>query len=57
MYVPSENYQRMMQKVPFELYNVEQDWYETKNIISENPDIAKKFEKQLLHWIQIRTKL
>ena len=52
VYVPSENYQRMMQKVPFELYNVEQDWYETKNIIAENPDIAKKLEKQLLNWIK-----
>ncbi len=51
VYVPSEIYQAMMQKVPFELYNVEKDWHETKNIISENPELAKKFEKELLHWI------
>jgi hypothetical protein len=49
--VPSETYQRMMQKVPFELYNVEKDWQETKNIIAENPDLARKLEKELLHWL------
>jgi arylsulfatase len=51
VYLPSEIYQDMMQKVPFELYNVEKDWHESKNIISQNPDLAKKLEKELLHWI------
>lgn len=51
VYVPSETYQRMMQNVPFELYNVEKDWYETKNLILEDPEAAKNLEKQLLHWI------
>jgi choline-sulfatase len=51
VYVPNETYQRMMQKVPFELYNVENDWQETKNIIAKNPELATKLEKELLHWI------
>ncbi|MCI0443403.1 hypothetical protein L0152_09320 [bacterium] len=40
-----------MKQVPFELYNVEKDWHQTKNIISENPELAKKLEKELLRWI------
>lgn len=52
VYVPSKTYQNMMQKSPFELYNVEKDWNETTNIFAQQPEVAKMMEKQLFRWIQ-----
>lgn len=52
VYVPSLNYQRMMQHMPFELYNVEKDPYEARNIVEQDPQRAKDYEKQLFKWMQ-----
>lgn len=51
VYVPSETYQRMMQHQVLELYNVEKDWTETKNLAAAEPERTREMEKMLLHWI------
>lgn len=51
VYVPSENYQRMMQHTVLELYNVDKDWKETKNLAATDPERTRAMEKMLLHFI------
>lgn len=52
VYVPSPDYQRMMQNSLFELYNVENDWYETRNLMAREPEIANKLKDELLKWVK-----
>lgn len=51
VYVPSPTYQNMMQKSPLELYDLEKDWAENKNLAAASPDKTKEMEKQLFKWI------
>jgi len=41
VHVPSEQYQRQMQKMPYELYEVRADPMETNNVAVEHPDLVR----------------
>jgi arylsulfatase A-like enzyme len=51
VYVPSPLYQKMMQKTPIELYNLESDWNENNNLHAGDPARAKELERRLFRWI------
>ena len=40
IHVPNEYYQRGMQKMPYELYEVQPDPMETKNVVAEHPELV-----------------
>jgi arylsulfatase A-like enzyme len=52
VYVPSPIYQRMMKKTLFELYNVEKDPYEKKNLVSMETARAAELQKLLLERVK-----
>jgi hypothetical protein len=52
VYVPSQEYQKMMQHTLFELYNVEHDPYETRNLVNRQPEKTEELKKQLLRWVK-----
>ena len=41
IHVPNESYQRGMQKMPYELYEVWTDPMETKNVVAEHPELVE----------------
>ena len=47
LHVPSKQYQRGMQQMPYELYEVRTDPMETNNVIAEHPELANLMQALL----------
>ena len=47
IHVPNEKYQRGMQKMPYELYEVRSDPMETHNVVGKHPELVELLKKLL----------
>jgi len=52
IYVPDEKDQRIMQGMPFELYDIENDPKELNNLVNVETKIASELQKELFKWME-----
>jgi arylsulfatase A-like enzyme len=52
IYAPDEKDQRIMQGMPFELYDIENDPNELNNLVHVEAELAEKLKSELFKWIK-----
>jgi hypothetical protein len=52
IYIPDKKDQSIMQGMPFELYDVENDPKELNNLIAIETEIASELQKELFKWME-----
>jgi arylsulfatase len=54
IYAPAPEARSVMQGRTFELYNTKKDPLETKNLVDEEPEVARRLENVLFEWMEER---
>jgi hypothetical protein len=51
IYIPDKNDQSIMQGMPFELYDIENDPHELNNLINVEVKVAEELKNELFKWM------